>query len=74
MINFRNGQQAGKNQDRQSTCHQRLGAQVFGTEKEGESDGQKGAAEKHHPNNCGHNAIGHDTAFAPSLTDAINLP
>jgi hypothetical protein len=42
-----------------------LSAQVFGTEKEGEPDGQKGAAEKHHPDDRGHNAIGHDTSFAP---------
>src|SRR5262249_36190285 len=52
IIDFHNDQQPGKDQDRQSACHQRLSAQVIGTEKEGEPDGQKGAAEKHHPDNC----------------------
>jgi hypothetical protein len=57
-----------------AACHHQLSAQVFGTEKEGEPDGQKGAAEKHHPDDRGHNAIGQDTSFAPSLTDAIDVP
>src|SRR5215510_4359238 len=74
IIDFHNDQQPGKDQDRQSACHQRLSAQIIGTEKEGEPDGQKGASEKHHPDNCGHDAVGHDTAFTPSLTDAIDLP
>jgi hypothetical protein len=37
-----------------AACHHQLSAQVFGTEKEGEPDGQKGAAEKHHPDDRGH--------------------
>src|SRR5262249_15663364 len=73
IIDFHNDQQPGKDQDRQSACHQLLSAQVVGTEKEGEPDGQKDAAEKHHPENWGLDAVGHDTAFPRSLTDAIDL-
>jgi hypothetical protein len=49
-------------------------ARKFSALKKSKPDGQKGAAEKHHPDDCGHDAIGHDKAFAPSLTDAIDLP
>jgi hypothetical protein len=73
MINFHNGQQAGKIRIDKAPVISDW-AQIFGTEKEGESDGQKGAPEKHHPNDCGHDAIGHDTTFAPSLTEAVDLP